>query len=151
MRRLPFRDESFGAIANFFTSFGYFASPEVDRVVVDEIRRVLAPGGVFLIDYLNADHVRDTLVPEDEQMIGGRRVRQSRWLEGGTVTKRIEIEGPDGEGRETFYERVRMYEPDELVALLRAHGLQTTDRFGGYDGAVHDRRSPRFVLVGHAE
>lgn len=151
MRRLPFRSGSFGALANFFTSFGYFASPDEDREVVDEIRRVLAPGGVFMMDYLNAAFVRDTLVPEDDQVIGGRRVRQSRWLEGGTVTKRIEIEGPDGEGVETYYERVRMYEPAELVGVLERRGLRTTAEFGGYDGEAYERRSPRFLLVGKAE
>jgi SAM-dependent methyltransferase len=151
MRRLPFRAAAFGAVVNFFTSFGYFATPEEDRYVVDEVRRVLRPGGVFLLDYLNAPHVRDTLVPSDESESGGRLVRQTRWIDGETVTKRIEIAGPRPGEEEVYYERVRMYEPDQLVAMLRVHGLRTTERFGDYDGSEHGAASSRLLLVGRAE
>jgi len=151
MRRLPFRDGSFGALANFFTSFGYFATEEEDRDVVEEIRRVLRPGGVFLMDYLNAPYVRDTLIPDDELAVDGRIVRQTRWLEGGTVTKRIDIHSTEDDRSETFYERVRMYEPEELTSLLARLGLVTTARFGGYQGEPHDAGAARLLLVGHAE
>lgn len=93
MRRLPFPAGAFDALVNFFTSFGYFESEGEDRRAVAEIARVLRPGGTFLLDYLNASRVRRDLVSEDEGVVGGRRVRQRRWLEGGAVVKRIEIGG----------------------------------------------------------
>jgi SAM-dependent methyltransferase len=151
MRRLPFRSGAFGAVVNFFTSFGYFVTAEEDRAVVDEVRRVLRPGGVFLLDYLNAPHVRDTLVPSDESESGGRLIRQTRWIDGETVTKRIEIAASEPGEEEVYYERVRMYEPDQLIAMLDAHGLRTTDRFGDYDGRAHDDAASRLLLVGRAE
>src|SRR5207244_6829176 len=55
MRSLPFRSASFGGLVNFFTSFGYFATEEENQQVVREKARVLAPGAVFLFDYLNVD------------------------------------------------------------------------------------------------
>ena len=151
MRRLPFRKDSFGAVVNFFTSFGYFASPGEDRAVADEIHRVLRPGGVFLLDYLNAPHVRASLVPDGERTIDGRRVRQERWIDGDTVIKRITISAPPGGEEEIYFERVRMYEPDQLGAMLDAHGLGTTARFGDYDGSAVLPTSPRLLLVGKAE
>lgn len=150
MRRLPFRKESFGAVVNFFTSFGYFASPGEDRAVADEIRRVLRAAGVFLLDYLNAPHVRETLVPEDERTIEGRLVRQERWIDGDTVIKRIKISAASDGEDEVYFERVRMYEPDQLSAMLDAHGLVTTARFGDYDGSSVVASSPRLLLVGRA-
>lgn len=151
MRRLPFRGRSFDAVVSFFTSFGYFVTPGEDREVVDEIRRVLRPEGRFLLDYLNAPHVRESLVPRDQESVDGRTIRQTRWIDGDTVTKRIDIEADGLEDVETYYERVRMYEPDQLDAMLRAHGLRTLDRYGDYDGSPHGASSPRLLLVGRAE
>lgn len=147
MRRLPFVDAAFGAVASFFTSFGYFASSEEDRRVAAEMRRVLRPGGVFLLDYLNAPRVRAALVPRDERRVKGRTVRQERWLEGESVVKRIEIRPAEGEP-EVHYERVRLYGPDELERLLARHGLRTEARFGDYDGSPYGETSPRVILVG---
>jgi SAM-dependent methyltransferase len=149
MRRLPFRDESFGAVASFFTSFGYFATVQEDVRVLGEVRRVLTPGGGVLLDFLNARHVRETLVPVDRREVGDRRVVQRRRIEGNTVVKEIEIHPMDpAVPDESFEERVRLYEPDELGALLRAAGLRVDARFGGYDGQPVDARSERTLLAG---
>lgn len=148
MRALPFGDARFGAVVNFFTSFGYFTTPEQDLRVVREIRRVLAPGGRFLIDYLNARRVRETLVPRSETEADGRRVVQTRWLEGDQVVKRIEIQGLGDEPPEIYFERVRLYEPERLVALLDRGGLRVEARFGSYTGGAPGPRAPRCLLVG---
>lgn len=147
MRDLPFRDASFATLTNFFTSFGYFATPEEDARVAGEIGRVLRGGGLFVLDYLNAEQVRSMLVPEDEREVGSRSVRQRRWVEGGTVVKRIEISSP-GEPVQVHHERVRLYKPDELEALLDRYGLRTQQRFGDYEGSAWKPRSPRLLLLG---
>ncbi len=160
MRALPFRDGAFDALVSFFTSFGYFATREEDARVVREMRRVLEPGADFMLDYLNAPWVRDNLVPRSDGERSGRRVRETRWLEGDTVMKRIEIfdtgdgrageSAEDGREPEVFFERVRLYEPDGLERLLGGHGLAAHRRLGGYHGEPFDRSSPRLVLVGRA-
>lgn len=150
MRRLPFRSGAFDHLASFFTSFGYFADREQDEAVVAEARRVLRAGGGFLVDYLNAPRVRRTLVPEDEDVVGGRRVRQTRRLEGDTVVKRIEIGGEGGQEPEVHHERVRLYRPDELERLLARGGLRAEARLGGYDGSPLGPDSQRVILVGRA-
>src|SRR5207244_735155 len=53
MRTLPFRDASFAALVNFFTSFGYFSGEEENLRVVQEMARVLRTGAQFLFDSLN--------------------------------------------------------------------------------------------------
>lgn len=156
MRHLPFRDGTFDALVNFFTSFGYFASAEEDALVVREMRRVLRPGATFLLDYMNAPSVIANLEPETELEQDGRRVRQRRWIEAGQVIKQIEIfpSGEDGGGEvgtpEVFHERVRLYEPEELRSLLASHGLEVRTRFGDYDGTPFDPQSPRLLLSGVA-
>lgn len=148
MRRLPFAESSLGGVANFFTSFGYFRRREDDIRVLREIRRTLRPGGAFLIDFLNAPHVRAHLVPEDVRRLGDAVVRQRRKIEGGFVVKRIEIEEPSRSEPRRYSERVRLYEPDELQRLVEGEGLRVEARLGDYEGGKHDAGTPRCVLVG---
>lgn len=151
MRSLPFGAGLFAAVAQFFTSFGYFAAREQDREVLDEVRRVLTDDGAFLLDFLNAARVREELVPEDTRVVDGRAVRQERWIEDDAVVKRIEIEESKGGGPEVFHERVRLYEPGELEEMLSEAGLTPTARFGDYRGRpFRSAESPRLLILGVA-
>lgn len=150
MRALPFRAGAFDAVVQFFTSFGYFRRREEDRRVLEEVRRVLRPGGAFLLDFLHADRVRRELVAEDVREIGGRTVRQRRSIDGDRVVKEIEVER-EGEGEaDTYHERVRLYEPEELEAMLASVGLRVRERRGDYRGAPFGRDAPRLLLAGEA-
>jgi SAM-dependent methyltransferase len=151
MRRLPFRDASFSAVTSFFTSFGYFAARAEDMGAAREIRRVLGPDGRFLLDYLNAAHVRAALVPEEALELDGASVHVTRSIEGDAVVKRIRITSAQGGPPSEHHERVRLYAPGELETLLASAGLVTTDCFGDYEGAPFTRSASRLVLAGHAE
>ncbi|WP_419935541.1 class I SAM-dependent methyltransferase [Candidatus Palauibacter sp.] len=150
MRALPFADTCFDGLVNFFTSFGYFLSPEEDIQVLGEIRRVLRPGAPFLMDYLNAAWVMERLDPESVGEVNGTPVRQTRWVEGDQVFKRIEIGGGAGKPPQVYHERVRLYAPEALRDLLREKGLDMRDRFGNYDGAPFGPDSPRLLMMGRA-
>lgn len=149
MRALPFAGGTFDGLVNFFTSFGYFLTETEDRQVLDEIRRVLRPGAPFVMDYLNAEWVVSRLDPETVGRVNGQRVRQTRWVDGGQVFKRIEI-GEEGAETRVFHERVRLYRPAELETLLEATGLRPRTRYGGYDGRPFTPDSPRLILFGTA-
>jgi SAM-dependent methyltransferase len=148
MRELPFSSGSFGGLTSFFTSFGYFAEASDDRRVVQEMARVLAPGGSFMLDFLNASRVQEDLVPEDCRVVEGKRVIQVREILDGVVVKRIRIEPLAGGPSRHFEERVRLYSCETLVSLLAAVGLVATARFGDYGGAPYFDRSPRLILAG---
>ncbi|UCC72718.1 MAG: class I SAM-dependent methyltransferase [Gemmatimonadota bacterium] len=153
MRHLPFADGSFQFVANFFTSFGYFADSHEDVRVLGEIRRVLSQGGCFALDFLNAQRVRSGLVDSDERFHDGRRVVQQRRLEEGgkVVVKEIRIFEANGDRLlGDYYERVRLYEPQELEEMLRAAGLRPARSYGDYTGSPPGPQAPRFILLGHA-
>jgi len=143
MRALPFRDGSFTLAVNLFTSFGYFLNEDENRRVVNQVAAALAPGGHFVLDYLNAEHVRRTLKVTEQA--NGRDVRVRRRIDGANrfVIKEIELRD---EGRR-FEERVRLYGADELVALLTDAGLRVVARFGDYDGGPAGHDAPRVILV----
>ena len=146
MRVLPFADAAFGLVVNLFTSFGYFRHDEDHDRVFAEVARVTKPGGWFVIDYLNPAHVRATLVPEDERRVGSRIVRQERAIsgDGRYVRKTITLDDED----RTFVERVRLFELDELRAMLETAGFAVREVLGDYAGAPHGDDSPRAILFG---
>lgn len=148
MRALPFSGRAFEGLTSFFTSFGYFADPVDDRRVLLEMARVLAPGGAFMLDFLNEARVRRELVPEDSRETEGQRVVQVRKISKGVVVKEIRIEPADGGEIRRFEERVRLYTCEELVDLLAEVGLVSEHRFGDYRGACFETGSPRLILAG---
>lgn len=153
MRGLPFADRSFNLVANFFTSFGYFADPDEDVRVLREIRRVLRGGGGFALDFLNAERVKSQLVERDERLLEGRRVLQRRRLEerDKVVVKEISIiDAESGDSLATYYERVRLYTPEELKELLRTAALAPQFAYGDYAGSPPGPDSPRYILLGRA-
>lgn len=146
MRVLPFRRGAFGLVVNLFTSFGYFDDDQSHHTVIEEVARVTKPGGTFVLDFLNTEHIRDTLVPYDEREIGGKVVEQRREIsdDGRYVTKRICIRS---ENRE-YTERVRLFEKQELSRMMETCGFRVSAVFGNYDGSSFTDESPRVILFG---
>ena len=145
MRVLPFRDCAFELVVNLFTSFGYFADDRAHKQVIDEVARVTCPDGWFVLDYLNADHVRRTLVPVDVRTVGQHVIEQERSIsdDGRFVRKTITI----GEFGRTFVERVRLFTPDELSALVASSGYAIVEMLGEYSGAPLDGDSSRTIVI----
>jgi SAM-dependent methyltransferase len=146
MRVLPFRDSSFDLVVNLFTSFGYFADDESHLHVVREVSRITRSGGNFVLDFLNTAQLKNALVPYDERRIGDQIVEQRREIseDGRYVIKRICLRGTGQE----FTERVRLFDPGDLSAMMVAAGFTVTASLGGYDGAPLTPTSPRVMLFG---
>ena len=145
MRRLPFRADSFDLVVNLFTSFGYFRDDAQHQRVVAEVARVTRPRGWLVLDYLNAAHVRATLVPHSERVVRDREIEEERLVtaDGRFVVKTITL----GDLGRTYVERVRLFTPMELTAMLDSGGFAVTQTYGDYDGGVLRDDSPRAILI----
>jgi len=147
MRALPFHDASFRTVVNFFTSFGYFRTESENRAVIEEIERVLRPGGVFLCDTFGRDHVLARLVPEERCSRGGKEFRIRRSWDPSTSRLEKEIEVRRAGSSELFRESVRAYSPEELVALLERAGLCVASVWGDFDESPLGPDSPRLIVL----
>lgn len=148
MRHLPFRAASFGAVVNFFTSFGYFEEPNDDARVVREIARILPPGGGFLSDVFNVERVVRTLASREEKTVAGERIAIRRRYDPVTRCVEKDIEMGTGATLQTFHERVRAYSKADLCELHRAAGFEVVAAYGDFDGSPFDvNRSPRLILL----
>ena len=156
MCRLPFKSRSFDWVLNFFTSFGYFETERQNFQVLEEIERVIAPGGSFLIDLFNREQVVKNLVAKETQEHGGYRAEIERWFDESTerVNKRIRLH-PVGDSAEsedgpvpTFLESVRAYRPEEVTIGLKWAGLEVESLYGNFERESYKRDSERLILVG---
>ncbi|HYL06555.1 MAG TPA: class I SAM-dependent methyltransferase [Thermoanaerobaculia bacterium] len=77
MRCLPFKAGGFDWVLNFFTSFGYFETERENFQVLEEIVRVLAPCGRFLIDIMNTANTLRHLQPREVQRLNLREPEAS--------------------------------------------------------------------------
>jgi len=145
MRALPVRPGSMDLTVNLFTSFGYFEEDDEHRAALSEMVRTVRPGGWFVLDFLNAPLVRRSLVPEETLSLHGKPVAVRRRLtDGGRyVCKSIKA----GDGR-SWFERVRLFDRDELEGMLTDAGVLLRHRLGAYDGSPPGPAQPRLVLVG---
>lgn len=153
MRSLPFGRGSFGAVTSLFTSFGYFG-PEDDRRVLDEAARVLAPGGLHVLDFLNRRQALEHPNPVTSRRSGAYRVDEARRIEGGRqVVKEVVIRpGEGGDPLASYEERVTLYDEVELGELLAAAGLRPFRALGDYEGGAFDpASSPRLVILSKRE
>jgi SAM-dependent methyltransferase len=137
MRELPFADGVLGSAVSLFTSFGYFDNVAEDERALREAGRVLAPGGRFVLDYLN---------PEVTRQVGPVMVEERRWVDpsGPFLRKEVSVAGDESV---RYEERVRLYAPSHLESLCEAVGLGVRALWGGYDGAAYDPEGSSRIIV----
>jgi hypothetical protein len=115
--------------------------------VIHEVARLLRPGGILAMDFLNADLLRRTLVPEDSRQIGDLHLTQRRWIDtaNNSVDKDLIVRDASGERR--YRESVKLYTLADFQRFFRAAGLTLRERYGSPTGEPHAPDSPRLVML----
>jgi len=119
MRQLPFPTGTYHLVLNLFTSFGYFEDDADHRLSLQEVWRVLTVGGRLHLDHIDRRHLEEHLVASSRVELDGRLLRCTRRLTENRVEKRLEAE----DGTHVHLERVRLWYPEELQALLESCGF----------------------------
>jgi SAM-dependent methyltransferase len=146
MRQLPVRESSLAGVCLWFTSFGYFLDLE-NRALLSSLTGALRPGGVLLLDYLNARQVHSTLVPRDVVRRPGMTIVNRRSIQGSRVVKRITIKSEKTGNVREIVESVQLYSSDDVRVIAVNTGLVQRVEVGDYDGAPFEAASPRWIAV----
>jgi SAM-dependent methyltransferase len=118
MRDLRSLGREYDAVINLWASFGYFDEGTNERVL-DDIARILRPGGRAIFDVYNREHVRG--MPSSATFErAGVTVRTKRSWKG----KRMRVQLTYGTGAGDDFDW-HVYTPAELSAACRAAGLET--------------------------
>ncbi|MGF7030168.1 SAM-dependent methyltransferase [Paenibacillus mucilaginosus] len=148
MRDVPL-EGPFDAVVNLFTSFGYFDDEGDNMRVLREIHRLLAPGGRFIIDYLNPSYVEEHLVPASAREEEDIRIEEKRRIEDGFVKKTIVLRDLQGGEEREYREQVRLIPQERFLAMLQEACLEVDAVYGGYDAEPYrEAGSKRMIFVG---
>jgi SAM-dependent methyltransferase len=153
MRKLPGRwTGRFDAVLNLFTSFGFFMDPADDRRVVQEIARVLKPGGLFVFHGGSRDGVMAKFLDRDWwQSDDGTMIAHEREFDplSGVLSIRSTFRGEHANGERAH--RIRLYTATRLAELCADAGLVVEQAFDGFRDRPLTRRSTEMMLVARRE
>ena len=140
--------KKFDAIVNLFTTFGYFKSDEENASVFDSVTQMLKDDGLFVLDYLNAENVRQTFVPEEDGEFQGIRYEIKRYIKNGAIHKDIAFAGEKLDKPRVYWERVKLYGLDWFEKEMGKRNLKIIDVNGDYQGSDFDpQTSPRLLII----
>jgi leucyl-tRNA synthetase len=145
MRYMKFGD-LYDCVTLLFTAFGYFTDEENLQVLIN-IRNALKIGGLLVFDTLNRDTILKDIRPYYVNEKDGNLMidRQSfDILQGRYYNKRIVIR--DGIRKDKPY-FVRLYNPQEIRALLNQAGLELYNLYGSFEGSELNTNTRRMVIV----
>jgi SAM-dependent methyltransferase len=148
VRRLPFADACFDAVLNVCTSLGLFLDDAQDVAVLAEARRVLRPGGVFLLESMHRDDVVAAYAERDQWTLpDGTEVRVRRRFDPvtGISHERLQWRRGDAGGRKAHALRLRT--ATEIAGLLAAAGFGRVRYFGDWQGRPLRHDSPHLIAV----
>ena len=149
MRHLPFQSNFFENVVNFWTSFGYFSEKE-NKLVLDEIARVLRTNGIFVMDIANPEGLireyREKDWSEEEQFFLLEQ-RNWDWESKRMRCRWIYIDKASGEISEIGFDH-RLYSFNELRRLYEADGLKVTDAYASFGREKFDpTRGTRMIII----
>jgi SAM-dependent methyltransferase len=141
----PYPD-TFDAVFNLFTSFGYFEDENCNLETIKSIKAALNEFGFGVIDFMNVNYIIEHLVEENVKTVEGIDFRQKRRLKDGYIVKDISFE-VDGESYE-FQERVKAFTLEDFEALFEKAGVYLLDVFGDYKlRKYHSKTSERLIMI----
>lgn len=141
------RVESFDAVVNLYTSFGYFEDRADDERVARNVYESLAPGGTLVVSLTSKEVLAGTFRERTWDERDGAYVLQEHaveddwsWMENRWIVV------ADGEVRE-FTVSHRLYSAFELSELLERVGFGDVTAYGDLEGSDYDEDAERLVVV----
>src|SRR4030042_5421204 len=145
MRYLSFEDE-FDCVMLIFSAFGYFSDEENLKVLINA-RNALKVGGLLIFDCLNRDLLSKEMhlyyvVEKEGNMMIDRHTFDS--LQGRFYNKRVVFR--DGVRKDKpFFNR--LYNPNELLALINQEGMELQHIYGGWDANEFTSDPHRMLVI----
>ena len=134
------------AVCNLFTSFGYFESDVEDKKIFRSVADALVDNGCFILDFLNEQWVKNTLVPQAITTKGDIEFHISKRIEDQHVIKDINFKD-QGEAFH-FFEKVKLHTLEEIGSYAEEFGFERVKIYGDYHLGAFDRdTSPRCINV----
>lgn len=141
------REDTYDAVINFFSSFGYFKEEEDNLKVIKNVHSSLKNGKKFLIDVMGKKvmareytektegELDDGYFIEERDIKGDWDLLENRW----TLIKDDEVR------KETFY--IKIYSAQELRKMLEKGGFARIDLYGDLEKSEYGEDAERLIAV----
>lgn len=140
----PYPD-TFDAIFNLFTSFGYFEKEKDNLRTIKAIKESLKPNGYGVIDFMNAELAIENLVPNEVKQIGKITFHIEKYVEDGFIFKDIRFEDKGKDYH--FTERVMSLTLENFKSYFDAAEIQLKEVFGDYQLNTFDAKTSNRLIV----
>lgn len=142
------REQSFDAVFNLWTSFGYFDDPGDDLRTLRNFHASLRPGGRLVMELLGKEALAKQFMPRMwRELPDGTLLLQEHTLEqdwGRVINRWIII---NGDQRREVRFALRLYAASELKRLAAEAGFVDTRCFSGFGGKPYDDKATRLLLT----
>ncbi|MFC1636770.1 class I SAM-dependent methyltransferase [Planctomycetota bacterium] len=141
------RPDSFDAVINLYTSFGYFEKPRENIAVLENIYASLKSGGKLLMELMSKEVLarifqerdwrqEDAILLEERKVGKNWEYIEARWI----LFK-------DGKKYEHTFSH-KLYSAVELCEILSRCSFRLMETFGGLDGSPYDQNANRLTVLG---
>lgn len=139
-------NETYDAVFNLFTSFGYFDTHEDNIKTLKAIKESINEFGFGVIDFFNADFIIENLVAEEIKEIDGITFNIKRFVENKKIIKEIRFED---KGNSFFFtEKVSAFTLEDFEAMMEEAGIFLLEIFGDYKlRKFYKTQSERLILL----
>ncbi|GAA5522754.1 methyltransferase domain-containing protein [Aliifodinibius salicampi] len=158
IRKLPYPADSFDYVTNLGNSFGYFETLDDDIKILEEIFRVLKPGGKVLLDIADGSYIRENFTPRSWEWIDDKhfvcRERSLAQDNERLITREIITHSEKGVIVDQFYAE-RLYTKEQLSDLIERANFQKVSFHGNTKPeSLRDQdlgmMEQRFILTANA-
>ena len=141
----------FDIAVNLYNSFGFFADPKDDLLLVRNAYESLKPGGCFMIETVGKEiSVRDFTEGEWFERAGFTVLTKYEVLDSWSIMKNKWILIKDGKRVEKEFTQ-RLYSAVELRALLLQAGFSSIEIYGDWNEKPYDIDAAKLIVVGRKQ
>jgi SAM-dependent methyltransferase len=139
-------NETYDAVFNLFTSFGYFDTYEDNIKTLKAIKDSINEYGFGVIDFFNSDFIIENLVAEETKEIEGITFKIKRFVENKKIIKEIRFE--DNGETYNFTEKVSAFTLTDFEAMMEEAGIYLLEIFGDYKlKKFYKSQSERLIMI----
>ncbi len=136
----------YDAVFNLFTSFGYFDDDNEDIAILKSVKNGLKENGVFVLDFLNVEKVKNSLVKDEVKTIDGIEFNIKREIKNEFILKHISFIAD--EKQHSYSEQVKFLTLDKMETYFEKANLKIKHVFGDYSLNSFDKNtSDRLILI----
>lgn len=139
-------NETFDAVFNLFTSFGYFDTYEDNIKTLKAIKDSINEYGFGVIDFFNSDFIVENLLAEETKEIDGITFNIKRFVENKKIIKEIRFEDKG----QSFYftEKVSAFTLSDFESMMEEAGIYLLETFGDYKlRKFYKTQSERLIMI----